>query len=209
MTIDNVRRANVFNNILLVVTWMVSTKAAFVSTVRANHIGKTYHLPSVYDSNPQVATRSFPLFMIGNDVESQDLIKIMDPSIFVILSAIFLGLSIQMFIDTMLKGDQGLSAFLSDGKGYNKSNFNPMKDEKLDRDPLPWLKLPRLDFVDVAGQNNDEEERIIVNKLETLVASMMDDLNCGDKAKAAAKMKELKELMDKYGFEYKEDVELY
>ena len=147
--------------------------------------------------------------MIGNDVESQDLIKIMDPSIFVILSAIFLGLSIQMFIDTMLKGDQGLSAFLSDGKGYNKSNFNPMKDEKLDRDPLPWLKLPRLDFVDVAGQNNDEEERIIVNKLETLVASMMDDLNCGDKAKAAAKMKELKELMDKYGFEYKEDVELY
>jgi predicted DNA-binding protein (UPF0251 family) len=65
-----------------------------------------------------------------------------------------------------------LGSYLSDGSGYNKSKFKPIlpsngattttttqKKYNDDRavqgdDPLPWLRLPNLDFVEVAGQTN-------------------------------------------------------
>jgi hypothetical protein len=74
-----------------------------------------------------------------------------------IVLAIALGLLSQILINSMLKGDQGLGAFLSDGKGYGKSKFKPYtkgKDTKK-KDPLPWLKLPKFEYVEVAGQEND------------------------------------------------------
>lgn len=71
------------------------------------------------------------------------------------LVALVLLVSAQSFINKMLEGDQGLGAFLKDGSGYNKSGFRTKtqgsSDDK-EKDPLPWLKLPRLDFVEVAGQ---------------------------------------------------------
>jgi hypothetical protein len=75
----------------------------------------------------------------------------------VIILAIMLGLLSQILINSMLKGDRGLSAFLSDGKGYGKSNFKPYTkgNDKGKQDPLPWLKLPKLSYVEVAGQEDD------------------------------------------------------
>ena len=84
----------------------------------------------------------------------------------VVLGALLLAFSAQSWINSLLGGDQGLGAFLSDGTGFNKSSFKqrkrPITDERsLPRDPtaplgggdpLPWLKLPELDYVDVAGQ---------------------------------------------------------
>ena len=72
--------------------------------------------------------------------------------------ALLLGIAAQSFINQMLEGDQGLGSYLKDGSGYNKSGFRrvdkaSMKNDEMN-DPLPWLKLPKLDFVDVAGQSN-------------------------------------------------------
>ena len=77
----------------------------------------------------------------------------------VTIVALIIGVAAQTFINKMLEGDQGLGAFLSDGTGFNRSGFRPTSSSKgknssstENKDPLPWLKLPQLDFVDVAGQ---------------------------------------------------------
>ena len=84
--------------------------------------------------------------------------------IIVSIVAIVLLVGAQSFINTMLKGDQGLGAFLEDGSGYNKSGFKQQSVKQQDdtKDPLPWLKLPQLDYVDVAGQ---EKNRMPESKL--------------------------------------------
>ena len=64
----------------------------------------------------------------------------------------------------MLGGEQGLGAFLSDGSGYNKSGFKPRKkNEEEASDPLPWLKLPEFDYVDVAGQPKKPKLQLLQN----------------------------------------------
>jgi hypothetical protein len=84
----------------------------------------------------------------------------------VVLVAALLAFSAQSWINSLLGGEQGLGAFLSDGSGFNKSGFKQRRRPRNDYgvipgdttkplggpDPLPWLKLPELDFVDVAGQ---------------------------------------------------------
>ena len=130
------------------------------------------------------------------------------PTVYIALAAIVLGVLSQTFINSMLQGDQGLSAFLKDGQGYNKSNFRPASTNDVEKsmkreDPLPWLKLPSLDFVEVAGQtSNAEVEAIVVKKLEALKMKLLSE---GDQDKAKIIMSEMNELMEKYGFEYKED----
>ena len=82
----------------------------------------------------------------------------------VVILALVLLFSAQTFINKMLKGDQGLGAFLKDGSGYNRSGYRPSNGKNADNnnadnnDPLPWLKLPRLDFVEVAGQKEEEQQ---------------------------------------------------
>lgn len=103
-------------------------------------------------------------------------------TILIVSVAITLLVASQTFINTMLKGDQGLSAFLSDGSGFNKSGYRPRsskEDQRKDgaplsgEDPLPWLKLPELDFVEVKGQektsysyyeDDDEEDNFYDDK---------------------------------------------
>eukprot|EP00594_Rhizosolenia_setigera_P008486 CAMPEP_0178963314 /NCGR_PEP_ID=MMETSP0789-20121207/14946_1 /TAXON_ID=3005 /ORGANISM="Rhizosolenia setigera, Strain CCMP 1694" /LENGTH=138 /DNA_ID=CAMNT_0020647751 /DNA_START=65 /DNA_END=484 /DNA_ORIENTATION=+ len=103
-------------------------------------------------------------------------------TILIVSIAITLLVASQTFINTMLKGDQGLSAFLSDGSGFNKSGYRPRSRTKDDQrkdgaplsgeDPLPWLKLPELDFVEVKGQekkysyyeDEDEEDNFYDDK---------------------------------------------
>lgn len=93
----------------------------------------------------------------------------------------------------MLSGDQGLAAFLKDGTGFQKSAFkerkpNPFgKNENAplgsSKDPLPWLKLPTLDFVEVKGQESQqisfEEEDYYYEEEQKLQGKInkQDDLN--------------------------------
>ncbi|VEU35716.1 unnamed protein product [Pseudo-nitzschia multistriata] len=148
--------------------------------------------------------------------------------------ALVLLISAQSFINKMLEGDQGLGAFLSDGSGFNRSGFRPSNrgdDGGKDKDPLPWLKLPRLDFVEVAGQNElpppdaaanemDEEERQrAYEELEGLRLRLNRELenvrkrraqdgetSTGDDMAEARRLQtKLEGLMKLYGIEYETD----
>jgi hypothetical protein len=87
---------------------------------------------------------------------------LLSPLVVVILALVLL-VSAQTFINNMLEGDQGLGAFLKDGSGYNRSGYRPSNGKNTENnnadnsDPLPWLKLPRLDFVEVAGQREEQQ----------------------------------------------------
>ena len=73
---------------------------------------------------------------------------------FLVVLALGIGSTAQGLINKQLEGDQGLGAFLQDGRGYSNSAFRPLLDDQdraVQQDPLPWLKLPQLDFVEVVG----------------------------------------------------------
>jgi hypothetical protein len=130
---------------------------------------------------------------------------------FIVLTALSLGIMAQTFIGTMLDGDQGLAAFLSDGKGFNKSAFRPKNNASgtnngsaVSKDPLPWVKLPKLDFVEVAGQESISEDQI-VKQLQELQQLMQRQLESGEKEEATITLKKLNNLMEEYGFEYNEN----
>ena len=120
----------------------------------------------------------------------------------------------------MLKGDRGLGAFLSDGSGYSGSAFRPRRSD--DRsgtdaplsgpDPLPWLQLPKLDFVEVAGQESTtsnglspEKEAEIVAQLEELQSVLQSEINAGNVEEANRLRQRLEALMNDYGFQYEAD----
>jgi hypothetical protein len=97
--------------------------------------------------------------------------------------AIFIGVTAQSFINSMIAGDQGLGAFLSDGNGFSNSKFKPLSRKTIKADPLPWLKLPKLDFVEVAGQDDEENEMKSIDRLElvqSLMQRMEKELQMGD-----------------------------
>lgn len=131
----------------------------------------------------------------------------------VVLAALALGIAAQTFINSMLKGDQGLGAFLSDGGGYSKSGFKPRSKSSSSGDdaplgsgdPLPWLKLPKLDFVDVAGQENTNEAAI-VSRLEELTDLMKVEVKAGNTEEANRIRNQLESLMEEYGFQYETDL---
>jgi hypothetical protein len=81
----------------------------------------------------------------------------------VVAIALSLGVGANIWIQQLLSGDRGLGNFLSDGPGFGQSKFQPLTTKDQDRavsyDPLPWLKLPKLDFVEVAGQDNGGNSR--------------------------------------------------
>jgi len=138
------------------------------------------------------------------------------------LLAIAIGFVAQTFINSMLKGDRGLGAFLSDGSGYSGSGFRPRRGggDRSDTDaplsgpdPLPWLKLPQFDFVEVAGQEtgnsrnmlSPEEEAEIMTQLEDLQSVLREEINAGNTAEANRLRRRLEELMGEYGFQYEAD----
>jgi hypothetical protein len=119
-----------------------------------------------------------------------------------LLAALVLGFSAQGFINQMLKGDQGLAAFLKDGSGYNKSAYRPEQSRETSSssssDPLPWLSLPKLDFIDVAGQGDDT----LVEELERIRQEMNLKLE-EKKVNEATKLRDtLQLLMKESGIKY-------
>ena len=117
--------------------------------------------------------------------------------------ALLLGIAAQGWINTMIGGDRGLGAYLSDGRGFAGSRFSPeggSGDAISGNDPLPWLTLPNLDFVDVAGQVDPVEVQ-----LELLRRSMNQALQEGDLQQATELRRELEGIMAENGFDYTAD----
>jgi hypothetical protein len=134
--------------------------------------------------------------------------------------ALVLLVAAQSFINQMLDGDQGLGAFLKDGSGYNKSGFQSLKQKKTEtsKDPLPWLKLPQLDFVEVAGQEKstlpkmkqviivEEENSVsdsVYQELERLRLALNRELQEENISEAKRIRDQLEKLMKDNGIEYK------
>lgn len=145
------------------------------------------------------------------DVDSIDQFQFLSVPIILLITAV-LGISSQSLINSMLKGDQGLSAFLSDGSGYGKSKFKPRSSSSggdgsgaplSGGDPLPWLKLPKFSYVDVAGQEtiSAKEREIVAARLEELALRGKEELEMGEKELAEETMNEMKALMEQCGFE--------
>ncbi len=126
--------------------------------------------------------------------------------------ALLLAVAAQGWIHQMVQGDQGLGAYLRDGNGFQKSAFQPMnkKKELSSSDPLPWLKLPNLDFVEVAGQSSSPDDSIIITKDDSLLldslVQMQQNMNAklqeGKEAEARIIRNELERLMKDHGMEY-------
>jgi hypothetical protein len=93
----------------------------------------------------------------------------------IVIVALTIGILANGWISRLLSGERGLGSYLSDGAGYNKSKFKPIlpsngattttnqnkyNDDRAVQgdDPLPWLRLPNLDFVEVAGQTNSPKK---------------------------------------------------
>jgi hypothetical protein len=87
----------------------------------------------------------------------------------IVILGVSIGIAAQLWISKMTQGDRGLGAFLKDGNKFAGSNFSTMKssnDSVSGNDPLPWLRLPNLDFVEVAGQSS------VNSKVEDLMRRM-------------------------------------
>jgi hypothetical protein len=157
----------------------------------------------------------------------------------IVLVAIGLFIAAQTSINQQLQGDQGLGAFLKDGRGFKGSAFRPVSSStssssksspffKADNeravggnDPLPWLALPRLDFVEVAGQKERllqqqdaeavaakrEEEQASLEQLELLRLQMNEQLQKGNVAEAMAIRTKLEQIMKDSGIEFQNDFE--
>jgi hypothetical protein len=118
-----------------------------------------------------------------------------------LVTAIVLFIAAQGFINQLVSGTQGLGAYLKDGSGYNKSAFQPLNSrEENDKDPLSWLSLPKLDFVDVKGQ-----EDALQQELEEIRLEMNEKLLKGNIKEATLLRDKLEVVMEKSGFQYKSD----
>eukprot|EP00559_Dactyliosolen_fragilissimus_P007790 CAMPEP_0184861918 /NCGR_PEP_ID=MMETSP0580-20130426/6504_1 /TAXON_ID=1118495 /ORGANISM="Dactyliosolen fragilissimus" /LENGTH=168 /DNA_ID=CAMNT_0027359599 /DNA_START=119 /DNA_END=623 /DNA_ORIENTATION=- len=149
---------------------------------------------------------------IGSNDMDYFLIEDVIPNALLVLVAVLLGLAGQKLLNSMMEGDQGLGAFLSDGSGYNKSGFRDLKgnvEYDTSKDPLPWLRLPKFDYVDVAGQEvydqiNEDIELGMLEKLEGLQERLKSELSVGDYEKATVTKQELETYMKENGFQFKE-----
>ena len=146
----------------------------------------------------------------------------------VLLAAIGLAVLAQSWINSLLGGEQGLGAFLSDGSGYNKSGFKPRNSKPNAGvgdpskplgagDPLPWLKLPQFDYVDVAGQpkkpkqpkivpnstaKSSSNEAEVVSRLEVLFAQLKKEVDNDNLIEAKRIELELENIMQEEGFSF-------
>ena len=137
-----------------------------------------------------------------------------------VAASFLLFFSAQAFINTLISGDRGLGSYLSDGGGYGRSGFVPRRkgedasDAPLSGpDPLPWLKLPEFDYVEVKGQPSNprrktggaelpSDNRDILAELEFMRDQMRLKVKDGDMVAAKEIEDRLRELMEREGFEY-------
>ena len=190
------------------------------------------------DSSPHLRPFSLPSISLSSSIQLADMDTTMfllpdNPLLspfFIVIVALVLLVGAQSFINTMLDGDQGLGAFLRDGSGYNRSGYRPNRSsDNTNNDPLPWLKLPRLDFVEVAGQAEEaqvqrEQQEKVYDELDRLRLALNRELenvrkrrqerdlsgieienNSDDMAEARRLQMKLEALMTAYGIEYENE----
>lgn len=120
----------------------------------------------------------------------------------ILIIALSLGFAANGWINQLLKGHDnksGLGAFLKDGSGYNRSGYTMRdSDRAVQSDPLPWLKLPKFDFVEVAGQEKSNIEVM----LERLRLDLNTALANGDRVEAKRIERELESMMNEAGIEF-------
>lgn len=129
----------------------------------------------------------------------------------VVATALVLFVAAQGWINSLASGDDGLGAFLQDGKKYKGSNFQLRENSNraAAKDPLPWLKLPQLDFVEVAGQQERSESlpsaaerQVLLDQLENLRFEMKSNLQSGEIKKAEQTLAKLENLMAENDIEF-------
>mmetsp|Transcript_67832 Transcript_67832/g.136512 ORF Transcript_67832/g.136512 Transcript_67832/m.136512 type:complete len:154 (-) Transcript_67832:321-782(-) len=81
---------------------------------------------------------------------------IIDP-VPITFGVLVVGYAAVNFQISLLQGKSGLSNYLKDGKGWRGSAYQE-EDTQTRADPMPWLKLPKLDFVEVYGGDIEELE---------------------------------------------------
>jgi len=154
------------------------------------------------------------------DLTDNTIFQVASPTVLLVV-ALALGIAANGWINRLLSGDQGLGSFLSDGSGFNKSGFKPVtgdQDRAASSDPLPWLRLPKLDFVDVAGQeelgredfekgrlSGSVQDNQVLVKLESLREKMNQKLADGNVEEALVLRKELEKTMNDNGIQYFKD----
>jgi hypothetical protein len=154
---------------------------------------------------PTTAARSRVSLSLGI-VDVEENASVLVPVLLIV--AVTLFVASQGWINSLLSGDRGLGAFLSDGSGFKKSGFRPVsssgdgKESEAEADPLPWLKLPKLDFVEVAGQDTSVSEEAVMERLEELRVEMNDLLEQKKFKEASAVRLTLEKLMKVNGVEY-------
>lgn len=106
-----------------------------------------------------------------------------------------------------MAGNQGIGAYLKDGSGYNKSAFQPknVNNKENDKDLLAWLSLPKLDFVDVKGQDNNKRDASLEQELQEIRLEMNAKLQEGNIQEATILREKLEGVMEQSGFQYKHD----
>lgn len=138
-----------------------------------------------------VPPRARPLEVMRSDLMYTDVYSVP----LLLITAVGVGIAAQSFINQMLEGEDGLGAFLSDGSGYNKSGFESDNGKDAKKDPLPWLKLPELDFVEVAGQEKFRSEADVLGKPWHLRQDMNQAVEGGNMKEAEALQAELEQIM--------------
>jgi len=126
-----------------------------------------------------------------------------------VIAAAALFAAAQSWIFRLSAGERGLGAFMRDGGGYRGSGFMSTKGDQdravSGRDPLPWLKLPKLDFVEVAGQEDDTPDEVVDReRLERLRQKLKSTAQEGRLEDADQIRIELERLMEETGFDFKE-----
>ncbi|KAG7349132.1 hypothetical protein IV203_011729 [Nitzschia inconspicua] len=145
----------------------------------------TSHFTSTRSRTTRTRTRTTTNTIVLSSLDSvveSDLTLLPDVTpLLTAVIALVLLIAAQSFINQLLDGDQGLGAFLKDGSGYNKSGFRTvqqnqkLQQEQSKKDPLPWLKLPQLDFVDVTGQEKPIPTRKSIAIIEEVKAGDVND----------------------------------
>lgn len=142
----------------------------------------------------------------------------------IVVVAVTLGVAANTWINQLVTGKNnnktkkkdssssaaGLGNFLRDGSGYNKSAFQWSDNDRAlsQGDPLPWLKLPRLDYVSVAGQEKDvvrEEEEVAASQLEAMRIQLNQALDGGNVEQAERLREELEYRMQQSGMEFRSE----
>jgi hypothetical protein len=110
----------------------------------------------------------------------------------------------------LFSGKSGIGAFLQDGKNYANSAYEPSNEKRTV--VLPWLKLPKFEYVEVFGDEDDIDDgfsRIVdaefVTRLDDLRSQLKRSISNRDVEKARRLRVRLEELLEGSGYEFKED----